>query len=464
MRRVTTIILLPLLALLQASCTSTTMSLYSGEMELISVSGSGCLQEDMAGKRVPVDLSLEQGNSSDGQRIDGYFSGPDIQSGHFFGNDLGRLQVVYPDEPDAARGHTLVLATAPEGASGELHEKPQADSTNCYFEKAALNLKREATGSEARSGYDRQSRLFSAEAYYISGQSLLKENKPEEAIRELTKSLKLRNKVNPSDPDKAYPTVSLALAHIMAGRETEAPALVRELFGEKDETEDARIKQRMAVSVSLCNDEQYFESDAGQKATIQLMDMVAREFGRLDGVAVPLAACYFEMGKERKEQDDPDSAIEFFRKAFTLNPDNPESVTGVVMSFIDKEDPAEGRKYLKDHEQSFIKRAGKEPYDALLSYLYDAEAQQAENSGDLPRAEELSLEAVKARPSERTLVINLSRVLGREAKFAEARRLLEDSGKGCGDETCRKEYSDELARQDLIERMVKRIEALSGMH
>ena len=116
----------------------------------------------------------------------------------------------------------MCLQPAPEGANGELHEKPQADSTNCYFEKAALNLKQEATGSEARSGYDRQSTLFSAETYYLSGQSLLKDNKPKEAIRDLTKSLKLRNKVNPGDPDRAYPTVSIAIAHIMAGREAEA--------------------------------------------------------------------------------------------------------------------------------------------------------------------------------------------------------------------------------------------------
>ena len=430
MNRVATVIVLPLLAMSLASCASTNMSLYSGEMELISVSGSGCLEENMAGRHVALDLSLEQGSSSNGQRIDGYFSGPDIQSGHFFGNDLGRLQVVYPDEPNPAQGHTLALAIAPEGAKGELHEKPQADSTNCYFEKAALNLKQEATGSEARSGYELQSKLFSAESYFLSGQSLLKDNKPNEAIRELTMSLKLRDKVNPSDPDRAYPTVSLAIAHIMAGREAEALAPVRELLGEKKETEDAGIKQRMAVSVSLCNDEQYLDSDAGQNASIQLMDMVAREFGSLEGMAVPLAACYFEMGKERKEQDDPDLAIEFFQKAFKLNPDNPESVTGVVISFIDKQDPAEGRRYLKDHEQIFIKRAGKEQYDTLLSYLYVAEAQEAENSGDLPRAEELSREAVKAGHRERTLIINLSRVLGREAKFAEARSLLEDGGKG----------------------------------
>jgi len=463
MNRVATIIAVPLLAMSLASCSSTTVSLYSGEMKLISVSGSGCL-EDMAGRDVPLEFSLEQGNSSKGQEIDGYFSGPDIQSGHFFGNDLGRLQVVYPDEPDPAQGHTLMLATVPNGANGELHEKPQADSTNCYFENATLTLKQEATGSEAKSGYDRQSKLFSAEAYYLGGQSLLKDNKPAEAIRDLTKSLELRNKVNPDDPDRAYPAVSIAIAHIMAGRKEEGLAPVRELFGEKKESEDAGIKQRMAVIVSLCNNEQYLDSDEGQKATIQLMDAVAREFGSLDGVAVPLAACYFEMGKERKEQDDPDSAIEFFRKAFELNPDNPESAAGVVMSFIDKQDPTEGRRYLKDHEQSFIKKAGKEHYDILLSYLYVAEGQEAENSGDLPRAEGLCREAVKARPNDRTLIINLSRVLGREAKFAEARRLLEDGGKGCGDETCRREYSDESARQDLIERMVKRIEALSGRH
>ena len=464
MNRVTTNIALPLLAMLLTSCTSTNMSLYSGEMELISVSGSVCLEENMAGKHVALDLSLEQGSSSNGQRINGYFSGPDIQSGYFFGNDLSRLQVVYPDEPNPAQGHTIVLAIAPEGAKGELHEKPQSDSTNCYFENAALNLKQKATGSEARSGYERQSKLYSAESYFISGQLLLKDNKPNESIRDLTRSLKLRDKVNPSDPDRVYPTVSLAIAHIMAGREAEAPALIRELFEEKKETEDAGIKQRIAVSVSLCNDEQYLDSDAGQNASIQLMDMIAREFGSLEGVAVPLAACYFEMGKERKEQEDPDLAIDFFQKAFKLNPDNPESVTGVVMSFIDKQNPAEGRRYLKDHEQVFIKRAGKEQYDTILSYLYVAEAQEAEIRGDLARAEELSREAVKAGPRERTLIINLSRVLGREAKYAEARRLLEDGDKGCGDETCRREYSDELARQSLIERMVKHIEALSGTY
>jgi tetratricopeptide (TPR) repeat protein len=464
MNRVAIIIALPLLAMSLASCSSNTMSLfYSGDMELISVSGSGCL-EDMAGRHVPLELSLEQGSSSNSQWIDGYFSGQDIQSGHFFGNDLGRLQVVYPDEPNPDRGHTLVLATVHEGANGELHERPQADSTNCYFENAALTLKQEATGKEAKSGYERQRMLFSADTYYLSGQSFLNYNKPEEAIPDLTESLKLRNKVNPSDPDRAYPSVSIAIAHIMAGREKEALAPVRELLEEKKESEDARIKQRMAVSVSLCNDEQYLESDEGQKAAIQLMDTVAGEFGSLNGLAVPLAACYFEMGKERKEQDDPDSAIVFFQKAFKLNPDNPESATGVVMSFIDKEDPTDGRRYLKDHEQIFIKRAGREQYDILSSYLYVAEAQEAENNGDLSRAEELCREAVKARPNDRTLIINLSRVLGRESKYAEARGLLEDGRKGCVDETCRREYSDELARQDLIERIVKRIEAPSGMH
>jgi len=53
-------------------------------------------------------------------------------------------------------------------------------------------------------------------------------------------------------------------------------------------------------------------------------------------------------------------------------------------------------------------------------------------------------------------------VLGKEGKSAEARKLLEDGRKGCKDETCRQEYADEVARQDMIERMVRRLETQSG--
>jgi len=460
---VTTIITFLLLVLPLSSCTSTTKILYSGEMELVTVSGSGCLESDKTGKRIPFELTLEQVSSSNGQKISGFFNGPDMQNGHFFGNDLGLLQVVYPDEPNSSQGHTLALSTAPEGANGELHEKPQADSTNCYFEKAVLKLNREAIGSKAELRFDLQSKLFNAEMFYINGQSLLKADKPEESIRDLSKSLNLRNMVNRNDPDRAYPAVSIAIAHMMAGQEVEALAVFRDLFGDKSETGAAILKQRMTVVVSLCKDVQYLESDAGQKASTQLMDVAAREFGSLNGVAVPLAACYYELGKERKEQDYPDLAIEFFQKAIKLNPDDPNSIVGVVMSFIDKEAPDEGRRYLNENAEIFIKMAGNEPYDTLLSFLYVAEAQQAENSGDLLRAEKLSRESLKARPGERALIIKLTRVLGKTGKSAEARKLLEEGSKDCGDGTCRQEYANELARQDLIERMVKRLEIDSGI-
>ena len=462
---VTNIITLLLLALPLTSCASTTTTLYSGEMELVTLSGSGCSEKDKTGSRIPLELELEQGNSANGQQITGYFTGPDIQGGRFSGNDLGQLQVIYPDESDSTtQGHTLMLTTSPEGANGELHEKPRADSTNCYYEKAVLKLKHEATGNKAKLEYDRQSKLFSATAYYSSGQLLLKVDKPEEAIRDLTMSLNLRTMVNPNDPEKAYPAVSIAIAHVMAGREAEALAILRNLFGDKSETGNALIKQRSTASDSLCNNVLSLESFAGQKASMQLMDVAAQKFGNLNEVAVHLAACYFELGKERKEQDDPDLAIDFFQRALKLNPGDPNSISGVVMSLLDKEDPADGRRYLTEHAQIFKEKAGIGPYDALLSYLYAAEAQQAENSGDMLRAEQLSREALKASPGERVLVIKLTRVLGKAGKYAEARKLLNDSSKGCGDDACRQEYADELARQDLLERMVKRLQAHSGMH
>jgi len=127
---VSRIIALLLLALPLLPCTSSTMTLYSGEMELVTVSGSGCSEKDKTGSRIPLELTLAQGRSANNQQISGYFNGPDIQIGRFSGDDLGRLRVVYPDDSGmTTQGHTLVLSTTPEGAKGELHEKPQANST-----------------------------------------------------------------------------------------------------------------------------------------------------------------------------------------------------------------------------------------------------------------------------------------------------------------------------------------------
>jgi len=244
----------------------------------------------------------------------------------------------------------------PGGLDGELRETTQPDPTGCYFEKAQLKLKREATGSKAESEYIRQGKLFSAEAYFISGQSLLQADKPEAALLDLTKSLDLRKKLNPRDPDKASPAVSIAIAKLMDSRESEALSVIRDLLGDKSETGDAIFNQRMAVSVSLCSAEQYLESDAGRKASLRLMDIMAQQFGGLDGVAVPLAACYSEIAKELKDQDDPESAMELFNKALKLDPGNPDCITGVVMSFVDAEAPAEGRRYLNEHAEIFQKK------------------------------------------------------------------------------------------------------------
>jgi tetratricopeptide (TPR) repeat protein len=451
-----------LLAQYLATSASAGVTLFSGEMELVTVSGNGCSEKDKPGNRLPLDLTLEQGSSSSGQEFTGYFSGPDMQVGRFSGADLSRLQVIYPDAPGHFQGHTLVLETKPGFLTGELRELPQSNAEECYFEKAVLKLKQEPAGNKADLLHLRQSSLFDADASYLRGQSLLKTDKPGEAIVDLTRSLNLRSGINPNDPDRALPAVALAIAGIMEGRETKAMAVLRDLFGKRSEAGDAIVKQRTTAIVSLCNDEQFLtENYAGHKAALQLMEMLTREFGGFDGVAVPLSGCYFEMAKEQKDQDDPNLAIEYFQKAIDLVPDNPDSITGIAMTFVDKDAPAEGRRYLNEHKENFIKKAGKVPYDTLLSYLYAAEAQDAGDNGDLARAAELLREAIKASPGDRTLLVDLTRVLGKDGKVAEARQLLESGRNACHDATCRQEFADELARQDLIARMVKRLETSS---
>jgi tetratricopeptide (TPR) repeat protein len=447
-----------LFVLLLASRASATVALYSGALELVSVSGGACTEKDKPGIRIPLELTLEQISSPEGQHFSGYYSGPDLESGSISGTDLDHLQVAYPDEPERSQDNSLALRPGPQSMEGELHEKSQPGSEGCYFSKARLKLEKVATGDKAEAVYLRQDKRYRAQVYFLSGQSLLKADKPKEAILELTKSLELHQEINPGTPERAMPTVFLAIAQLMEGRDAKAMSGLRGLFEDSSKSEASLLKLRAAAAASLCNAEQYLEYDAGQQASLKAMDAVARDFGGRKGVAVPLAACYADMAKERKDQGDAEQAIVFFRKALTLVPDNPDSITGIAMCYVDAEAPAEGRRFLSDHAGVFEKTAGREPYNTLLSYLYAAEAEQFETEGDLSRAEGLFREAVKANPADRTPRIELARLLAREGKLPEAQRLLEAGTKGCSDQACRQEYADELARQAMIERLVQRLE------
>jgi tetratricopeptide (TPR) repeat protein len=448
-----------LVALPLAACVSTTTHLYRGEMELVTVSGDACPEKDKTNSHIQLELVMDRNSSFGGKPITGYFNGSEIQTGHFLGNDITQLLVVYPDETGLTpQGHSLALSPAPDGMNGELREVPQVYPSGCYFEKAAVRLKHVATGGEAKEAFDRQRKLFNADEHYNRGLALLKANNPAEALRDLTQSLLLRNEVNQNDPNKVHSTFSIAIADVMAGREGEALAILRDLFNEKPETGIDILKLRMDVSGGLCSYASETSGDALQKASEQLMDAVAQEFGGLNGVGDVLDECYRELGKERFAQGDPDQSMEYFRKALTLNPEDTDSIIGVVVGFIARDTPAEGRRFLQDHMHIVIDKAGRGSYNASLSYLYAAEAKLAEKERDYNRAEQLLREALKITQAERTLIISLSRVLGKVAKPDEARKLLENAIKGCGDETCRLEYADELARQERVEWIVKRLE------
>ncbi len=458
--RVLPIILL--LALPLAACVSTT-TLYRGEMELVTVSGDACPEKGEKNNIIPLELVLERERSFGSQRINGYLNGPDVQTGHFQGSDISRLLVAYPDETGlTAQGHTLELSLTADGVNGELHEKPQATSSNCYFEKAVLRLKSAAVGSEAEVAFVRQRKLFSAEDHYIRGQALLKANNPEEALRDLSESLKLRNEVNSNDPNTVYPAFSIAVAHVMAGREGEALSMLRGLFAERPDTDVTMLKKRMSVSIGICAYTKETGGDARQAASEHLMDVVAREFGKVNEVGAVLAECYRELGQEQIEQDDPEQSMEYFQKALALTPNDADSIVGVIIAHIAKNTPAEGRRFLQEHAQEIIDKTGKESYNADLAYLYAAEAKQAEKGRDYARAEQLLREALKILPGERARIINLATVLGKAGKPDEARTLLEDARKRCIDEPCRLEYTDELARQERIERIVNRLKRAGG--
>ena len=451
MNRITAFTIIAFITLSMTACVSSNTFLYRGEMEIVAVYGDDCSDSAKPGSRIPLELVLKQNSSNEG-----YFSGKNIQSGRFSGDVMSSLQVVYPNEfAVASQGHALTLSRTPDGINGELNEKRQESSTSCFFEKSILRLKYVTNRSEANTIFDRQRKLYSATDHYARGEALLIANDPEAAIQDFLKSLKLRSEVDRKSPLKAYPYVAIAIANVMANRESEALKLMRKLFEEKLDVAMDTLKLRLNVSDKLCEGAKLTRADARQKASVVLMNAVASEFGHLNGIGNMLVNCYNELGQQ---EDDPANSLGYYEIANKLWPENANSIIGIVMAHLARFNPAEGRIFLIKNSATIISELGQADYNIFLSYLYSAEAQLAEKSGNLLNAEELSREAVKVDPKEYALIIKLTRVLGRSAKYEEARKLLEEGEKGCNDESCRKEYADERVRQERVESIIKRMQ------
>jgi len=73
-------------------------------------------------------------------------------------------------------------------------------------------------------------------------------------------------------------------------------------------------------------------------------------------------------------------------------------------------------------------------------------------------AEKLIDKAIMLNPNESTFLTELLRFKRKTGKLAEARKLLVEKKMACSDESCHKEYSEELDRQNLIELMAKQLE------
>jgi tetratricopeptide (TPR) repeat protein len=446
-----------ILALIQlVACAPTTATLYRGNMDVVALSGEDCSGKIKAGSSIPVELVLKSKQSQTGLSTDGYISGPDIYTGHFTSKDNTKLIVTYPQEVDSvAQGHTLDLTATPDGINGELREKRQGPVTSCIFDKATFKLKQEADGSKAAEAFEHHQKLFKANIHYMRGQELLTVGKPNEAIRELTKCYDLRNEVDRNAPVKAKPAVFIAIAHVMAGRSAEAIEYIRSLFGEKMENGANMLKLRISVSNGLCS---FINSDGSPKPRIQFLDAMTREFGTLNGISNILAACYQKLGHNSREQEAPDEAMDYFQKALKLNPDDANTIMGIVGSYTDNHKMSEARKYWQEHAQIVISKEGKEVYDSTLSFLYSSEAQQSEKAGDLALAEEFSREATKLNPTDRSSMKHLARVLRKSGKYDEARELLVARKNACDNELCRQQYLDDLAKHQQIEQMIKLLE------
>jgi tetratricopeptide (TPR) repeat protein len=440
-------------------CVSATTQLYRGDMELVTVSGDACPDNIKANANIQLELVLEENRSNNEKNISGYLSGPEIQTGKISGNDYSNLQIRYPDESDSvSQIHTLHMNSTSDGMSGELHEKPHGSSSQCFFEEAVLKLKNSGTGGEAAAAFKRQQKLFVADELFNSGLALLKNNKPVEALLKLTESQKLQNELDPFGANSTYQTFSIASAYIMAGQTNNAQDTLRNLFAEDQAFGTNNSKKRFDVIRRLCAFTYDSKDDVRQKSAEQLLDEAARNYGGITGSGMAFAECYREFGRNLIEQEEVDHAIEYFLKALAQDPNDADSIAGVLVGNIARATPANGRIFLQEHAQIVITKTGRDNYNLALTNLYIAEANQAEKNKEFAQAENLIRETLKIFPNEHGLVIRLSRILEKRGKPDEALKLLESASSDCKETNCSLAYEKELVHQKQIDGIVKRIE------
>lgn len=415
MQLFTSLIYTSLFCALLPGISSAGVELYTGSMEVVSVSGKAC-----AGLTGTHTVSLILGQDDDGSAVSGYFGGQGITTGRFLGSDRSRLDVRYPYQDEfKAAGHYLSITHGANGLLAELRDRhidPTVD--DCNFDLARMTLSRTADGLAAEARLKPMAALFDAQLMRSQAFGLARAGQYESALPLYEKALALAEPATGGDETLLAPYITgLANAYVKLGH-LEA---FNRLYDER---------------IGSIRDEGVRGIFTGHRVSSLL-----------------------KTGKASLAREEYPAALESFRKARLLQPRNREAIAAVMTVHLRTGNFDSAIVFLEGELKNIDIENGGQDLRSALAHVYFLRSNKYEKTGQVAQAE-ADLKSAEALDSQSVLyVIALARLRHKAGSLAEAEKVLQKGLEHFRNETSRQEIiaaRDRLRQTETILKKLRR--------
>lgn len=394
------------------------MELYTGTMDVVSVSGKAC-----AGITGSQTVSLILIRNEDGAVVSGYFGGQGFTTGKFTGSNSSRLEVRYPYHDEfKATGHFLSITANASGLLAELHDRHiEPDADDCNFDLARMTLKLTGAGEAAEARLKPMAGLFEAQLTRSEAFSLARAGNYDSALPLYEKALALAEPATGGSEALLAPYITgLANAYVKLGR-----------FDAFNKLYDERI--------GAIRDEGVRTIFTGHRVSSLL-----------------------KTGKAFLVREEYPSALESFQKACLLQPQSREAIAAVMTVHLRTGDFDSAIVFLEKALKNADVEKVRQDLRIALAHVHSLRSKKFEKEGKIAEAEADLKKADVLDSYSAQYLIALARLRHKAGSLAEAEKLLQKGLERFQLEASRQEIIAARARMRQTEAILKKLQRAGG--
>lgn len=401
------------LALFLPPAAGADVRLYTGDLEVVTTSGKGCIDRKGSHK-----ISLVIGCGDADESFLGYIGGDTVTVGQLRGPSLGALSLRYP-YPDAERaeGNTIRVETRGMILEGELRDSHlDAASSGCNYDLARITMMR-AEGDDGATGvYQRLSRLYEAQLARATAIAISRTGEHAGAVHVFEKALALADTLYPPDSMQLIPYLtSLANSYMRAGRYLDFITLY-----------NSRITNLRDGAAQLIFGHHQIRS-------------------------------LLQVGRAAMGREEYQTALDNFRQALRIDYKNKEAIEATLSALVLSGRHDEAIEFLEETEQKLDAEPDRHDVRDAIALIVYRKALNEQKAGRTAEAERSLRKAIKLDPDSAQYLVVLARWLHKAGNYSEADTLLKRGIDSFRDEPRRQELTEAREKLRQMEKMLAKI-------